>query len=203
MAIIAAAIIGGAAGIYGGMQANKASAKQSAQQMDFQERMSNEAHQREVKDLRAAGLNPILSGVGGRGAATPPGAQAPQRNVMEGVPSTAMSAVMQKQELKNMRTQRDTIEAQGWQAASTSDAQNAIAHNQAMQGDINEELHTQAMMNTKVMNARQRGDMDAGHFWSSDLYGKKRRLDAAAESLRIVIPFTQPGHSAYGHRKRK
>lgn len=52
---------------------NSWSAEQALKQMQFQERLSNTAHQREVADLKAAGLNPVLS-ASSNGASSPTGA---------------------------------------------------------------------------------------------------------------------------------
>lgn len=49
--------------------------KQAKDLRDWQEMMSNTAHQREMEDLRKAGLNPLLTGKYG-GASTPSGAMA-------------------------------------------------------------------------------------------------------------------------------
>lgn len=52
-------------------EANQFNAQQVLEARHYNTAMAGSAHQREVADLRAAGLNPILSGTGGMGAASP------------------------------------------------------------------------------------------------------------------------------------
>ncbi len=105
-------IIGGAASLKGGKDRNAAANAQALRQMEFQERMSSTAHQREVKDLRAAGLNPVLSGTGGAGSSSPGGAQASVQDVLTPAVNTALSARRLSQEINNLKAQQKLTEKQ-------------------------------------------------------------------------------------------
>jgi hypothetical protein len=85
-AALAPALIQGGASLLGGVlsnnqktasaaEANRFSAQQAQQQMDFQKEMSNTQYQRGVKDMKEAGLNPMLAYSQG-GASAPNGAAA-------------------------------------------------------------------------------------------------------------------------------
>ncbi len=103
-------LMGGAASMFGQQSANQAASAQSLRQMDFQERMSNTAHQREVADLRAAGLNPILSA--NAGASSPGGAQAAQLSTLGAGVSSAKEVARTSADISNLKELNKQIQAQ-------------------------------------------------------------------------------------------
>lgn len=105
---VAPAIIAGGA-IAQGLITSAFNSREAEKNRDFQEKMSSTAHQREMLDLRAAGLSPVLSGKHG-GASTPSGAtaQATAPDIMH----SAMQAASTEAQIKDLNSAAALKDAQ-------------------------------------------------------------------------------------------
>jgi len=102
---------------------------------EFQERMSSTAHQREVKDLEAAGLNPILS-AGGGGASTPSGAVIPMQNAVNSGKAVEAARAFMENELKDkqVKVADKTMELTEEQIKKTKEETRIAKHNANIYG---------------------------------------------------------------------
>ncbi len=112
---IAGPLIGGAisaaGSFFGSREQNVANIGISQAQMDFQERMSSTAYQRSMKDMRKAGLNPILAYKTG-GASSPGGAGIPAVDEIGPAVSSARAATLALADIKLKKKTGALAEAQ-------------------------------------------------------------------------------------------
>lgn len=104
---MAGPVVGALIGAGASILSNIWSAREAQKNREFQERMSSTAHTREVADLRAAGLNPILSA--NRGASSPSGSQGNIEDVGNGMArgaATALAVKRQEAEIALIDAQR-------------------------------------------------------------------------------------------------
>jgi len=151
--LVAGAMIGGGvSSAMGQSEANEANKSIAENQMafqgaeaqiqrDYEERMSNSAYQRGVKDLKAAGLNPILavhSGASTPSVSVPSGSQATMENVYKDVLPAVSNTARTVLELQSLKQNTATSRSQENINKETQKKVNAEARSSAAQAKIDE-----------------------------------------------------------------
>lgn len=170
--------------LFSNYQANKAWSRQK--------QAAQSAHQWEVADLRAAGLNPILSATGGNGANLPSVAVAQNAsseapNIL-GMMATAQGIRNQIQQEKVMKAQEDLLK---YQAYRENDAATLL---RAQTAQINTHNYIPAIFNARVMNDPKLRDQMA-NMYQTELY--KNALGWPGQALGFL---QQLQHSIIGGR---
>jgi len=172
--------------------ANRNSAEQAAKQMDFQERMRETQYQTAVKDMKEAGLNPMLAYSQG-GAGTPTGAMgsvstAQMKNALgAGVTgyqqlasnnaetdlkqsqTTATTAQAIQTEAQTIKTKQETLKSMEDTNLSTQQLQNLRMQVQKLDEEILNLRATRGLTNVQTKNVKENIAPSGDPYWYRDL----------------------------------
>lgn len=190
-----------ASSLYTNAQNARAVKEANEAQMNFQKYMSDTAHQREVADLKAAGLNPMLSGMGGSGAPTATGsANAPvfENSLGKGLASARESAAMKKDmeakdsDIELKQAAAITEAGKYEQAVTSAKAEEAREKNLSLQNKQMEA--TLAAIRQQGKNDEQRAKEEA-KFIKSDAIMKRvqQGVSTASDAAGILMPKVKVG----------
>lgn len=157
IASVGASLLGGWLDREGQADANSRNIALAREQMAFQERMSSSAHQREVADLRAAGLNPILSTRLG-GASSPAGAMPNIVNENKGAAEAIRAAPASALAAQTAIAQIENIGAST--VKTKADAELSIAQAEKTRADTMVSQWEGARLQNQSHNVRTLSDLD-------------------------------------------
>lgn len=122
--------------IVGDLIGLEASRSEASKQRGFQRDMSNTAIQRQVADMKAAGINPILAGQYG-GASTPGGAMAPIPNLGSSAAAGVNSAIALKRADADVAYVKEQTRSQKVQAKLAARAEKWLRNKPELQEGLN------------------------------------------------------------------
>lgn len=156
--------------------------QQASYMRNFQEKMANSAHQREMQDLKEAGLNPILAA--NTGAATPTGAMGSGAMAVGKVAKgSAKLADMMLAKYKKEREAADAIINRNNSAAALSRSQEKVAKSQSKYVDSQNE--GQKIVNR--LTGYQEPNAKAQYDFDKKYAPVIKRMDAVNKGLNQIL----------------
>lgn len=186
---LTAGIISGGLGLAGGLIQNEGNSREASNNRAFQQNMSSTSHQREVNDLRAAGLNPILSAMG-NGASTPSGAQAQMGNLGEGISKGMDTAIAIRAQNKQLDLQDEDINLKRDQAKNLSAQRAALIPETQIKNQYAQQEHVKTRIIKATADAAIKEAQASGNF------AKARQLmgilNAGTSSAKDIVDTINP-----------